>query len=251
MGVSLNYMNHKDLRICILAAGKGSRMNSELPKVLHKINDKPILHFVLETSETLRPKEIILIVGFKKDMVIKSVDNFNVSFAYQKEQKGTAHAIMQCKEHLINKPGHTLVLSGDVPFISNNTLKNLIEIHNKNKSLGSILSANIEDPIGYGRIVRDNDKFVKIVEHKDANNKELKINEINSGIYLFDNKTLMDKINLIKDSNKQNEFYLTDIFEFIDKNKISVYNTKQTDEINGINTIKQLNELSKNNEVYK
>ena len=239
-------MNHKDLRICILAAGKGSRMNSELPKVLHEINNKPILHFVLETSESLNPKEIILIVGFKKDMVIKSVNKFNVSFAYQEQQKGTAHAIMQCEENLIDKSGQTLVLSGDVPFISNNTLKNLIEIHNNNESLGSILSANIEDPSGYGRIVRDNDKFVKIVEHKDANEKELQIHEINSGIYLFDTKTLVEKINLIKDSNKQNEYYLTDIFEFIDKDKISTYNTQQTDEINGINTIKQLDELSKN-----
>jgi len=239
-------MNHKDLRICILAAGKGSRMNSELPKVLHEINNKPILHFVLETSESLNPKEIILIIGFKKDMVIKSVNKFNVSFAYQEQQKGTAHAIMQCEENLIDKSGQTLVLSGDVPFISNNTLKNLIEIHNKNESLGSILSANIEDPSGYGRIVRDNDKFVKIVEHKDANEKELQIHEINSGIYLFDTKTLVEKINLIKDSNKQNEYYLTDIFEFIDKDKISTYNTQQTDEINGINTIKQLDELSKN-----
>ena len=238
-------MNHKELRICILAAGKGSRMNSELPKVLHEINNKPLLHFVLETSESLNPEEIILIVGFKKDMVIKSVNNFNVSFAYQEEQNGTAHAIMQCKENLINKPGQTLVLSGDVPFISKNTLKNLIEIHNKNNSLGSIISANIKDPSGYGRIIRNNDKFIKIVEHKDANDDELQVNEINSGIYLFDTKTLIDKINLIKDSNKQKEYYLTDIFEFIDKDKISIYNTQQIDEINGINTIKQLNELTK------
>ena len=238
-------MNHKELRICILAAGKGSRMNSELPKVLHEINNKPILHFVLETSESLSPEEIILIVGFKKDMVIKSVNNFNVSFAYQEEQNGTAHAIMQCKENLINKSGQTLVLSGDVPFISKNTLKNLIEIHNKNNSLGSIISANIKDPSGYGRIIRNNDKFIKIVEHKDANDDELQVNEINSGIYLFDTKTLIDKINLIKDSNKQKEYYLTDIFEFIDKDKISIYNTQQIDEINGINTIKQLNELTK------
>ena len=242
----MNYTNHKELRICILAAGKGSRMNSELPKVLHEINSKPILHFVLETSESLKPKEIILIVGFKKEMVIKSVNNFNVSFAYQKEQKGTAHAIMQCKENLINNSGQTLVLSGDVPYISKNTLKNLIEIHNKNQSLGSIISANIEDPSGYGRIIRKNNEFVKIVEHKEANDDELNVNEINSGIYLFDTRTLIDKINLIKDSNKQNEFYLTDIFEFIEKDKISIYNTKQTDEINGINTIEQLNELSKN-----
>ena len=239
-------MNHKELRICILAAGKGSRMNSELPKVLHKINNKPILHFVLETSQLLKPKEIILIVGFKKEMVIKSVNKFNVSFAYQKEQKGTAHAIMQCKENLINKSGQTLVLSGDVPFISKETLKNLIEIHNKNQSLGSIISADIEDPNGYGRIIRKNNEFMKIVEHKDANDDQLNINEINSGIYLFDTKILIDRINLIKDSNRQNEFYLTDIFEFIEKDKISIYNTKQTDEINGINTINQLNELSKN-----
>ena len=238
-------MNHKELRICILAAGKGSRMNSELPKVLHEINNKPLLHFVLETSESLNPEEIILIVGFKKDMVIKSVNNFNVSFAYQEEQNGTAHAIMQCKENLINKSGQTLVLSGDVPFISKNTLKNLIEIHNKNNSLGSIISANIKDPSGYGRIIRNNNKFIKIVEHKDANDDELQVNEINSGIYLFDTKTLIDKINLIKDSNKQKEYYLTDIFEFIDKDKISIYNTQQIDEINGINTIKQLNELTK------
>tara|TARA_B100000953_G_scaffold296689_1_gene290092 strand:+ start:397 stop:1122 length:726 start_codon:yes stop_codon:yes gene_type:complete len=239
-------MNHKELRICILAAGKGSRMNSELPKVLHKINNKPILHFVLETSQLLKPKEIILIVGFKKEMVIKSVNKFNVSFAYQKEQKGTAHAIMQCKENLINKSGQTLVLSGDVPFISKETLKNLIEIHNENQSLGSIISADIEDPNGYGRIIRKNNEFMKIVEHKDANDDQLNINEINSGIYLFDTKILIDRINLIKDSNRQNEFYLTDIFEFIEKDKISIYNTKQTDEINGINTINQLNELSKN-----
>jgi UDP-N-acetylglucosamine diphosphorylase/glucosamine-1-phosphate N-acetyltransferase len=242
----LNYTNHKELKICILAAGKGSRMNSELPKVLHEINSKPILHFVLETSKSLKPKEIILIVGFKKEMVIKSVNNFNVSFTYQKEQRGTAHAIMQCKENLINSSGQTLILSGDVPFISKGTLKNLIEIHNKNQSLGSIISANIENPNGYGRIIRKNNEFVKIVEHKEANDDELNVNEINSGIYLFDTKTLIDKINLIKDSNRQNEFYLTDIFEFIEKDKISIYNTKQIDEINGINTIEQLNELSKN-----
>ena len=236
-------MNHNELRICILAAGKGSRMNSEIPKVLHTINNKPIVQFVVETSESLYPKEIILIVGFKKEMVINSLSKFNLSFAYQEEQKGTAHAIMQCDDYLSNKSGQTLVLSGDVPFISKQTLNNLIKTHNANKSLGSIISANIDDPSGYGRIVRENNKFIKITEHKDANEKELTINEINSGIYLFDTKTLMDKINLIKNLNNQNEFYLTDIFEFIDKDKISVYNTSKIDEINGINTIEQLNEL--------
>lgn len=236
-------MNHNELRVCILAAGKGSRMNSELPKVLHTINNKPIVQFVVETSESLDPKEIILIVGFKKEMVKNALCNFKLSFAYQEQQKGTAHAIMQCNDYLINKSGQTLVLSGDVPFISKETLNNLIKLHNENKSLGSIISANIDNPSGYGRIVRENNRFVKIVEHKDASDAQLNINEINSGIYLFDTKTLMDKINLIKNSNNQNEFYLTDIFEFIDKDKISIYNTSKIDEINGINTIEQLNEM--------
>ena len=239
-------MNHSNLRICILAAGKGTRMNSDLPKVLHKINNKTLLQFVIETSKSLNPTEIILIVGYKKEAVINSVNKFNLSFAYQNEQRGTAHAIMQCKEHLKNKSGKTLILSGDVPLISKNTLKNLIKAHDNDKSLGSLISANIENPTGYGRIIRNsNNIFTKIVEHKDANEKELMVNEINSGIYIFETKTLMEKINLVKNSNNQNEFYLTDIFNFIDSDKISIYNTKKINEINGINTLTQLEQLSK------
>lgn len=239
-------MNHSDLRICILAAGKGTRMNSDIPKVLHKINNKTLLQFVIETSKSLNPTEIILIVGYKKEIVINSVNKFNLSFAYQNEQKGTAHAIMQCKEHLKNKSGKTLILSGDVPLISKNTLKNLIKAHDDNKSLGSLISANIENPTGYGRIIRNNNNvFTKIVEHKDANKKELMVNEINSGIYIFETKTLMEKINLVKNSNNQSEFYLTDIFNFINSDKISIYNTKKINEINGINTSEQLEQLSK------
>lgn len=239
-------MNHSNLRICILAAGKGTRMNSDLPKVLHKINNKTLLQFVIETSKSLNPTEIILIVGYKKEAVINSVNKFNLSFAYQNEQRGTAHAIMQCKEYLKNKSGKTLILSGDVPLISTNTLKNLIKVHDDDQSLGSLISANIENPTGYGRIIRNsNNIFTKIVEHKDANEKELMVNEINSGIYIFETKTLMEKINLVKNSNNQNEFYLTDIFNFIDSDKISIYNTKKINEINGINTLAQLEQLSK------
>ena len=152
-------MNHSNLRICILAAGKGTRMNSDLPKVLHKINNKTLLQFVIETSKSLNPTEIILIVGYKKEAVINSVNKFNLSFAYQNEQRGTAHAIMQCKEHLKNKSGKTLILSGDVPLISKNTLKNLIKVHDNDKSLGSLISANIENPTGYGRIIRNSNNI--------------------------------------------------------------------------------------------
>tara|TARA_B100000959_G_C14924399_1_gene600923 strand:- start:750 stop:1478 length:729 start_codon:yes stop_codon:yes gene_type:complete len=237
-------MINKPLTICILAAGKGTRMNSSMPKVLHEINGIPLAHFVIKTSKLLNPKKIILIVGYKKDLVKKSVKKFNIEFAEQNEQKGTAHAVEQCLSKLRGFSGDTLILSGDVPLISQNTLNQLITLHQKNKSLASILSANIINPKGYGRIIRNNNNFIKIVEHKDANTEELKINEINSGIYIFDTKTLYNKISLIKNNNIQGEYYLTDIFEFIDKNMISIYNTNHIEEINGINTINQLNDIA-------
>tara|TARA_Y100000590_G_C15730855_1_gene1016972 strand:+ start:2868 stop:3593 length:726 start_codon:yes stop_codon:yes gene_type:complete len=239
-------MNNQTLNICILAAGKGSRMESDIPKVLHEINNKPIIHYVIEKSLSLKPNKTILIIGYKGELIKESVQNFNVKFAYQYEQKGTAHAIEQCIDQLANLKGNTLVLSGDVPLISTKTLLQLINIHKSNKSKASILSANIDDPYGYGRIIRDeNKKFIKIVEHKDANDNELAINEINSGIYIFDTEILCKNIFSIKNDNKQSEYYLTDIFKFIDNQYVSIYNTNKINEINGINTKEQLNQISK------
>ena len=237
-------MKNKTLNICILAAGKGTRMNSDLPKVLHEINNKPIIHFVLEKSLALNPDKIILIIGYKKDAVKQSVKNFNIDFAIQEEQKGTAHAIEQCIPQIKELEGNTLVLSGDVPLISIKTLEKLIAIHTKNNSIASILSANIKNPTGYGRIIRNKkNNFLKIIEHKDANINELKINEINSGIYIFDTNTLCQKIFSIKNNNMQNEYYLTDIFNHINTNNVSIYKTDNIHEINGINTIEQLQNL--------
>tara|TARA_Y100000590_G_C15651932_1_gene989115 strand:+ start:408 stop:1139 length:732 start_codon:yes stop_codon:yes gene_type:complete len=243
-------MNNTSLNICILAAGKGTRMNSDLPKVLHKINNKPIIHFVIEKSLLLSPNQTILIIGYKNELVKQSVENFDISFAYQNEQKGTAHAIEQCMDYLKLCKGNTLVLSGDVPLISIKTLKKLINIHNKNHSLASILTAHIEDPSGYGRIIRDNNySFKKIVEHKDASVDELKINEINSGIYIFNTEILCKNISLIKNNNNQGEYYLTDIFDFINNKDVSTYKTPNIDEINGINTIEQLENIE--NQMYE
>ena len=238
-------MIEKPLNICILAAGKGTRMNSSLPKVLHEINNKPLIHHVIETSMSLSPEKIIAIIGYKKELVKQSIAKYSIDYAYQEKQKGTAHAIEQCLEQIQGTSGNTLVLSGDVPFISKETLDILVSTHNRNNSLASLISAKMENPSGYGRIVRDDDnKFTRIVEHKDANSEQLDIMEINSGIYMFDSEILCEKILLIKNNNNQQEYYLTDIFDFVDKDRISVIKTSNVQEINGINTLEQLKNIA-------
>ena len=238
-------MIEKPLNICILAAGKGTRMNSSLPKVLHEINNKPLINHVIETSMSLSPEKIIAIIGYKKELVKQSISKYSIDYAYQEEQKGTAHAIEQCLEKIQGTSGNTLVLSGDVPFISKETLDILVSTHNRNNSLASLISAKMENPSGYGRIVRDDDdKFTRIVEHKDANSEQLDIMEINSGIYMFDSEILCEKILLIKNNNNQQEYYLTDIFDFVDKDRISVIKTSNVQEINGINTLEQLKNIA-------
>ena len=239
-------MNKKSLAISILAAGKGTRMDSSIPKVLHEINDKPMISLVINLSKKFNPEKLIVIVGYKKNLVMDALKDENIIFVTQEEQKGTAHAIQQCNKALKSFDGNLLVLSGDVPLITEDTINSLILKHYMNNSKASILTTTFEDPTGYGRIIRNNNnKFEKIVEHKDANNKELKIKEINAGIYIFDSKTLFEKINLIKNENTQNEYYIVDVFNFLDSNEISVFKTKNSTEIAGVNTKNQLIKLNK------
>jgi len=241
----LKYKINKPLAIAILAAGKGTRMNSNIPKVLHEINGTPMIEEVIKTSQKLNPKIIIAIIGYKKQLVKDALSNYKISFAIQEEQNGTAHAIQQCEQQLKDFDGDLLVLSGDVPLITSETLYSFINLHQLNNSKASLISTNFKDPFGYGRIIRDNNNgFFQIIEQKDANEEQKKINEINSGIYLFDSKTLFKKIHLVENKNMQKEYYLTDIFNYIDKNKISVLLTKNKHEIYGINTIDQLKEIN-------
>jgi len=241
----LKYKINKPLAIAILAAGKGTRMNSNIPKVLHEINGTPMIEEVIKTSQKLNPKIIIAIIGYKKQLVKDALSNYKISFAIQEEQNGTAHAIQQCEQQLKDFDGDLLVLSGDVPLITSETLYSFINLHQLNNSKASLISTNFKDPFGYGRIIRDNNNgFFQIIEQKDANEEQKKINEINSGIYLFDSKTLFKKIHLVENKNMQKEYYLTDIFNYIDKNKISVLLTKNKHEIYGINTIEQLKEIN-------
>ena len=241
----MKYKINKPLAIAILAAGKGTRMNSNIPKVLHEINGTPMIEEVIKTSQKLNPKIIIAIIGYKKQLVKDALSNYKISFAIQEEQNGTAHAIQQCEQQLKDFDGDLLVLSGDVPLITSETLYSFINLHQLNNSKASLISTNFKDPFGYGRIIRDNNNgFFQIIEQKDANEEQKKINDINSGIYLFDSKTLFKKIHLVENKNMQKEYYLTDIFNYIDKNKISVLLTKNKHEIYGINTIDQLKEIN-------
>tara|TARA_Y100000996_G_scaffold335422_1_gene271917 strand:- start:1080 stop:1811 length:732 start_codon:yes stop_codon:yes gene_type:complete len=232
--------------IIILAAGKGTRMNSDLPKVLHNLNNKTLLDYVLDTANNLNPKDIILVVGYKKELVIEKFQSKNVIFVEQAKQKGTADAIKYCLPKLEKFNGNVLILSGDVPLIKSKTLMQLIDTHESNNALASLISADLMDPSGYGRIIKNNkNQLIKIVEHKDASEKEKKINEINSGIYIFNSEIIKNIIPKINNNNAQNEYYLTDIFNFINEKDTSIYKIENFNEIAGINTINQLEELSK------
>ena len=240
-------MSNNNNIVIILAAGKGTRMKSDLPKVLHPINNKPMLINVIEAAEKLNPSKIIIVIGYKKQLVIEALIDKKVVFIEQKKQLGTGDAIKQCLPPLKGFHGNVLILSGDVPLIKTKTLLDFITIHNSNNSNASLISTNLKDPTGYGRIIKNNkNQLEKIVEHKDANKKELMINEINSGIYIFGSDTMKDKIPLINNDNSQNEYYLPDIFNFIDKKDTAIYNIEDYNEISGVNTNSQLKELEKN-----
>ena len=237
----------KELSIVILAAGKGTRMNSDLPKVLHKLNGKPLLDHVLDESELLNPREIILVVGFKKEHVISHTKNrINLKNVTQIEQLGTGHAVLQTEEFLKDKKGHILILYGDVPNIKASTLEPIIDDHITNNRDLTLITAELDDPTGYGRIIRDkNGRLLKIVEEKDCNDNEKKIKEWNPGIYIFKIQEVFEILNSIKANNASKEYYLTDAIGLAQQSNMQIKAIKiaNSDEVLGINTAGQLEEL--------
>ncbi len=245
----------------ILAAGKGKRMaNPDLPKVMYKVNGKPMIDHVIELAHQLDSNSVIAIVGFKRQIVIdhlKEEFGSTVSFAIQEEQLGTGHAVMQTEQILKDFDGDVLILSGDVPLLTLSTMRNFLKTHWRSKSAMTVLTANMSNPTGYGRIVRFADGSVdRIVEEKDASLEEKKINEINSGIYVFKRKELFEALRHIDFENAQHEYYLTDVLGYFThhKMKVSAVLAKHFDEIRGINTVSQLMEaeraLQTNGEVF-
>lgn len=231
----------------ILAAGMGTRMKSKMPKVLHKVCGKPLSKWVIDASEAAGADKVCAVVGHKAETV-KEVLGDVCEFALQAEQKGTGHAVMQAIDVIKNSKGEVVILNGDTPLITAETINKAIEYHKNNGNQATVITAILDDATGYGRIVRDNDGSVlKIVEQKDASKEEKKINEVNSGMYVFDAQSLVYALDKITPNNAQGEYYLTDTLEILLSagKKIGGYAISDNDEIRGINDRVQLNEAEK------
>ena len=231
----------------ILAAGMGTRMKSKMPKVLHKVCGKPLSKWVIDASKAAGADKVCAVVGHKAETV-KEVLGDVCEFALQAEQKGTGHAVMQAMDVIKNSKGEVVILNGDTPLITAETINKAIEYHKNNGNQATVITAILDDATGYGRIVRDNDGSVlKIVEQKDASEEEKKINEVNSGMYVFDAQSLVYALDKITPNNAQGEYYLTDTLDILLSagKKIGGYAISDNDEIRGINDRVQLNEAEK------
>lgn len=227
----------------ILAAGKGTRMKSDLPKVLHKVLGESMVSRVVQTAKDAGSDKIIVVIGHKKELVEKELKNRDVLFAVQSEQLGTGHAVMMAEPLLRNFSGNVMILAGDVPLLKAETLCKLIDKHRKDRADATVLSAVFENPHGYGRIVRTADgHYSHSVEEKDADDEIRKIKEINSGIYIFKAEPLFHYLKYIGTDNTQGEYYLTDVLPLMrkDNKRIALQVAEDSDEIQGVNTILQL-----------
>lgn len=232
------------LKAVILAAGKGTRMKSDLPKVVHTVKGKPMVEYAIEAAKDAGADEICLVVGYKSDVVKKSVTS-KVEYVMQTEQLGTGHAV-KCAKDFIGIKGETLILFGDTPLITGKTLKKLVDFHREHNNKVTVLSAMVDDPSGYGRIIRSEDKsFLKSVEHKDASAEELLSKEVNSGMYVFDSKELSAALDELTTNNSQGEYYLPDTLTII-KDKgylVDAYILEDAQEMTGVNDQDQLKKV--------
>lgn len=235
----------KDLKALILAAGKGTRMKSELPKVVHKCKGQPMVHYVIEAAKEAGAAGVCVIVGYKSDEVMASVTE-PVEFVLQAQQLGTGHAV-RCAEEFIGDEGDVIILCGDTPLITGDTIKRLVDFHRNGKNEVTVLSAILEDATGYGRIIRDEaGEFIKIVEQKDADDSEKQVREINSGMYVFGCHALREALGKLQNNNAAGEYYLTDTIEIIKNKGLRVaampLEGDDINQIRGVNTLEQLKE---------
>ncbi len=236
----------ENLKAIVLAAGEGSRMKSKTPKVLHKILNKTMLDYVIEAARGCGAEAVCVVVGHKAEEVKAGIACGGVEFVLQEEQKGTGHAVMMAAD-FIEDDKDMLILYGDTPLMQGESLMRLAEIHHAEGNGVTVVSAVLDDPTGYGRIVRDSaGNFRKIVEHKDASARERGIQEINTGIYIFNGRALRESLQKLGNQNAQGEYYLTDCLESIllDGGRVGVVTAEDADEFFGVNSRVQLAEAA-------
>ncbi len=229
----------------VLAAGKGTRMKSDKPKVVHEVLYEPMIGHIVRQLKQMSIDEIFVVVGYKAEIVKETVEG--VTFVYQEEQLGTGHAIMQAKELLEDKQGTTIILNGDAPLITKETLDKLIEYHNSNELKGTVMTCDCDLDSRFGRIIKEEGQVVGIVEYKDATADQRMIEEMNVGEYCFDNIELFKSLEKIDSNNAQNEYYITDVIKVMNDAslKVGAYKIPDLNEVGGINNLYELSLATK------
>ncbi len=237
----------RDLHVVVLAAGKGTRMKSSLPKVLHRASGRPLIEYVLRSADALNPASVTVVIGHGADSIREALAGRGLELVVQKPQIGTAHAVLQTEQVLGRKTGTLLLLSGDVPLLGPEALRRLVATHDQAAAVATVLTATVERPYGYGRIVRTQaGDIARIVEERDASPAERAIREINSGVYAFDLAPLWDALRSIAAENAQGEYYLPDLVGIYRRRKLPVATMAVAEprEIRGINSRTELAEVS-------
>lgn len=223
--------------VVVLAAGKGTRMKSKLYKVLHKVCGKTMVEHVVDAARGVNPAKIVTVVGTGAGEVEKVLDGKS-DFAFQEKQLGTGDAVMTAKEELGDKDGATLVVTGDTPLFTTETFDELFKYHAEKGNAATVLTAEAPNPFGYGRIIRDDQgNVLRIVEQKDGKPEELKVKEINTGVFCFDNKKLFEALKHVDNNNAQGEYYLTDVLEILRNSgeRVGAYKMPDFSESLGVN----------------
>lgn len=228
----------------ILAAGQGKRINSNLPKVLHKVCGKEMVNHVIDTLRKTNINDINVIIGKGADLVKNNTESRAVTYSLQNEQLGTGHAVKCALDFLKGKKGTVAVFCGDTPLIKEDTINRIFDEHLVNKNSATILTSVLDDATGYGRIIRSGDEVLKIVEHKDCNEEDLKVNEMNAGVYCFDIELLLESLEKLSNNNAQGEYYLTDVIGILkeEKHRVGAVITDYEETI-GVNSRVQLSEV--------
>ncbi len=233
----------------ILAGGEGKRMKSDKPKTLSQVLGKPMLEWVISALKNAGIDDICIVKGFKKECIEEFIStlDFEVESVYQAERLGTGHAVMMAKEFLQKHSGNVIILNGDAPFMDSKTIMNSLAQHEEENCAATVISANVDDSTGYGRIVRDENGLLKaIVEQKDADEETLRIKEVNSGGFWFDCRLLLSVLDRIKADNNAKEYYLPDALKLLieDGKKAGAYTAECSDAVLGANDPGQLEELN-------